>query len=131
MLAKIVTLPGDGIGPEVVASGVEVLQAVASKYGHQLAYEQRLVGGASIDAYGTALTEETLKACQESHWTGCRSAHQRFLTSEGWLPRPDARQLSYRAKGAGPGSEHRQGHAPQAHNRERPLSPEQSRRNGP
>jgi 3-isopropylmalate dehydrogenase len=66
MHAKVVTLPGDGIGPEVVASGVEVLQAVAGKFGHQFTFEQHLIGGASIDAHGTALTDDTLKACQNS-----------------------------------------------------------------
>lgn len=66
MQAKIVTLPGDGIGPEVVASGVEVLQTVADKFGHQFTFEKHLIGGASIDSHGVALTENTLKACQDS-----------------------------------------------------------------
>src|SRR3954466_5183826 len=57
-MPKIVTLPGDGIGPEVLASALEVLDAVAS----DLTYEEHVIGGASIDAHGTALTDETLAA---------------------------------------------------------------------
>jgi 3-isopropylmalate dehydrogenase len=66
MHAKIVTLPGDGIGPEVVAGGVEVLKAVADKFSHQFTFAEHLIGGASIDAHSTALTDDTLKACQDS-----------------------------------------------------------------
>ena len=66
MKAKIVLLPGDGIGPEVVGEGVRVLQAIAQKYGQTFEYETHLMGGCSIDAYGSSLTDETLKACQQS-----------------------------------------------------------------
>ena len=59
---KILLLPGDGIGPEVVDAARRVLDAVAD----DLAYEERLVGGASIDAHGTALTEEALQACRDA-----------------------------------------------------------------
>jgi 3-isopropylmalate dehydrogenase len=59
-MARIITLPGDGIGPEVLASALEVLRAVAD----DLEYEEHVFGGASIDAHGTALTDETLAACQ-------------------------------------------------------------------
>jgi 3-isopropylmalate dehydrogenase len=59
-MARIITLPGDGIGPEVLASALEVLRAVAD----DLEYEEHAFGGASIDAHGTALTDETLAACQ-------------------------------------------------------------------
>src|SRR3954452_14990173 len=58
-MARIVTLPGDGIGPEVLASALEVLRAVAG----DLELEEHAFGGASIDAYGTALTDEMLAAC--------------------------------------------------------------------
>lgn len=64
MQAKIALLPGDGIGPEVVAGACQVLDAVEKKYQHSFTYEKFLIGGCSIDAYGTALTGETLKACQ-------------------------------------------------------------------
>ncbi|MCX7681962.1 MAG: 3-isopropylmalate dehydrogenase [Anaerolineae bacterium] len=66
MKAKIVTLPGDGIGPEVVAEGIKVLQAVAERYGHQFEFEEHLIGGVAIDATGQALTEETLQACKQA-----------------------------------------------------------------
>jgi 3-isopropylmalate dehydrogenase len=59
-------LPGDGIGPEVLAEAVKVLDAVATKYGHEFAYEEGLIGGAAIDATGTALPEETLERCRQS-----------------------------------------------------------------
>jgi 3-isopropylmalate dehydrogenase len=59
-MARIVTLPGDGIGPEVLASALEVLRAVAE----DLEYEEHPFGGAAIDAHGTALTDETLAACR-------------------------------------------------------------------
>jgi 3-isopropylmalate dehydrogenase len=59
-MPKIVTLPGDGIGPEVLAAAVTVLDAVAD----DLEYEEHPFGGAAIDVHGTALTDETLAACQ-------------------------------------------------------------------
>jgi len=61
MAARIVTLPGDGIGPEILAAAVRVLGALGD-----FELEERLVGGASIDAHGTALTEEVLEACRSS-----------------------------------------------------------------
>src|SRR3954471_16181200 len=61
MSAKIVLLPGDGIGPEVVAAAVEVLDAVGD-----FAYETHLVGGVAIGEAGTALHDETLAACRRS-----------------------------------------------------------------
>jgi 3-isopropylmalate dehydrogenase len=64
--AKIVLLPGDGIGPEVVSEAVRVLNVVAQKFGHALEYETHLMGGCSIDAHGSSLTDDTLKACQRS-----------------------------------------------------------------
>jgi 3-isopropylmalate dehydrogenase len=56
---RIVTLPGDGIGPEILAPTLEVLDAVGD-----FAYEEHPFGGASIDAHGTALTGEVLAACR-------------------------------------------------------------------
>ncbi len=64
MEAKIVLLPGDGIGPEVVSQAVRVLDVIAGKYGHSFSYTERLMGGCSIDANGVALTDETLADCQ-------------------------------------------------------------------
>ena len=61
-MPKIVTLPGDGIGPEVLAAALEVLAQVAP----DLTYEDHLIGGAAIDATGTALPDDTLAACREA-----------------------------------------------------------------
>lgn len=66
MQAKIVLLPGDGIGPEVVAEGVKVLKAAAAQYGHTFEFSAQLVGGIAIDQTGTALPEATLAACQRA-----------------------------------------------------------------
>jgi 3-isopropylmalate dehydrogenase len=63
---NIVLLPGDGIGPEVVTEAVRVLDVIASKYNHSFQYQERLMGGCSIDAHGTSLTDETLAACQSA-----------------------------------------------------------------
>jgi 3-isopropylmalate dehydrogenase len=58
---RIVTLPGDGIGPEIMAAAVRVLDAVG-----ELEYEEHPFGGAAIDAHGVALTDETLAACRDA-----------------------------------------------------------------
>lgn len=63
---KITLLPGDGIGPEVVHEAVRVLDVIGSKYNHTFHYQERLMGGCSIDTYGTSLTDETLSDCQSS-----------------------------------------------------------------
>jgi 3-isopropylmalate dehydrogenase len=62
MAQRVVLLPGDGIGPEIIGPAVEVLDAV----GTDLAYEERIFGGASIDAHGSALTDDTLSACKQA-----------------------------------------------------------------
>jgi len=64
--ASIILLPGDGIGPEVVAEAVRVLETVAQAGGHSFEYGEQLMGGCSIDRYGVALTDETLTECQAS-----------------------------------------------------------------
>ena len=64
MKANIVLLPGDGIGPEVVAEAVRVLEKIANKHGHTFKLTERLMGGCSIDKYGSSLTDETLADCQ-------------------------------------------------------------------
>jgi 3-isopropylmalate dehydrogenase len=61
MAHRIVTLPGDGIGPEIMAPALEVLRAVG-----EFEFEEHVFGGASIDAHGTALTDETLAACRSA-----------------------------------------------------------------
>jgi len=63
---NITLLPGDGIGPEIVTEAVRVLEIIASKYGHSFSFAERLIGGCSIDKYGSSLTDETLADCQAS-----------------------------------------------------------------
>ena len=60
MAPHVVLLPGDGIGPEIIAPALEVLGAVGAEF----EYEEHVFGGASIDAHGTALTDDTLAACR-------------------------------------------------------------------
>lgn len=67
MEAKITLLPGDGIGPEVVAEACKVLDIVASKFDHTFVYNSQLAGGIAIDETGNPLPEETLGACLESN----------------------------------------------------------------
>ena len=66
MKANITLLPGDGIGPEVVGEAVGVLDIIASKFGHTFNFQERLMGGCSIDKYGSSLTDETLADCQSA-----------------------------------------------------------------
>lgn len=61
MECRIALIPGDGIGPEIVREAKKVLDRVCEKYGHTFIYEELLLGGASIDAYGVPLTEETIE----------------------------------------------------------------------
>ena len=63
---KICCLPGDGIGPEVIAEGKKVLAAVGKRAGVEFAFEDHLIGGAAIDAYGDPLPAETLAAAKAS-----------------------------------------------------------------
>ncbi|EIL89586.1 3-isopropylmalate dehydrogenase [Rhodanobacter fulvus Jip2] len=66
MKARIVTLPGDGVGPEVTAAAVAVLQALAGHYGHEFSFDEQLIGGCAIDATGEPLPAATLAACQQA-----------------------------------------------------------------
>jgi 3-isopropylmalate dehydrogenase len=66
MKARIAVLGGDGIGPEVTAEAVRVLEAVARRYGHQFDFVEALVGGAAIDASGSPLPPRTIDACRTS-----------------------------------------------------------------
>lgn len=63
---KIVLIPGDGIGPEIVREAKKVLDGVCEKYGHTFQYEEALIGGASIDTYGVPLTDETIAAANSA-----------------------------------------------------------------
>lgn len=66
MQAKITLLPGDGIGPEVVAEGAKVLRAVAGRYGHTFNFSKALIGGIAIDEMGKPLPDATLAICRAS-----------------------------------------------------------------
>ncbi len=59
-------LPGDGIGPEVGAAAMAVLEAMAQKFGHTLETEEHLVGGAAIDALSSPLPDETYASCEKT-----------------------------------------------------------------
>lgn len=61
---KIGLIHGDGIGPEIVNEAKKVLEAVSSKYGHSFTYENLLLGGASIDATGEPLTDQTIESAK-------------------------------------------------------------------
>ena len=61
---KIAVTPGDGIGPDVSEQAVQVMQAVASRFGLQLALSEHPVGGTAYDLAGTPLPDETLAACK-------------------------------------------------------------------
>ena len=66
MKKTIAVLPGDGVGPEIVAEAVKVLNAVSAICAHDFEYEERLVGGAAYDAFGDCLPDETLETCKKS-----------------------------------------------------------------
>lgn len=63
MKARIAVLPGDGIGPEVIAESLRCLRAIARRHGHDFALTELAFGGAAIDLTGNPLPEETLAAC--------------------------------------------------------------------
>ncbi|HSO99142.1 MAG TPA: 3-isopropylmalate dehydrogenase [Solirubrobacteraceae bacterium] len=98
MSQTIVLLPGDGIGPEILAPAVELLEAVAPG---AFAYEEYGFGGASIDAHGTALTDETLAACQAADAVLLAAVGgPKWDTTDPAKPRPEQGLLGLR-KGLG------------------------------
>jgi 3-isopropylmalate dehydrogenase len=66
MEIKIALLPGDGIGPEIVAQTCKVLEKLAQRFGHSFSFEEGLIGGAAIDQTGTPLPGETVELCRGS-----------------------------------------------------------------
>ena len=66
MNKKITVLQGDGIGPEIVAEAIKVLNKVAEKFGHKFEYTYVDIGGCSIDKYGVPITDEGMKKCKEA-----------------------------------------------------------------
>jgi 3-isopropylmalate dehydrogenase len=94
---RVVLLPGDGIGPEIMPPTLEVLAAV----GAELQYEEHLFGGASIDAHGTALTEDTLAACRGADAVLLAAVGgPKWDTTDASKPRPEQGLLGLR-KGLG------------------------------
>ena len=69
MEKNIALIPGDGIGPDVVAEGVNVLNAVAKKFGHKFNYKTVIAGGAAIDKWGKPLPQDQLDICLNSDAT--------------------------------------------------------------
>ena len=99
MAAKIVLLPGDGIGPEIIAPAVEVLRAVGADL--EFEYEEHLFGGASIDAHGVALTDEVLAACRAADAVLLAAVGgPKWDTTDPSRPRPEQGLLGLR-KGLG------------------------------
>jgi 3-isopropylmalate dehydrogenase len=97
MAPRIILLPGDGIGPEIIAPAVEVLRAVGADF----EYEEHAFGGASIDAHGTALTDETLAACRAADAVLLAAVGgPRWDTTDPDKPRPEQGLLGLR-KGLG------------------------------
>jgi 3-isopropylmalate dehydrogenase len=97
MPAKVILLPGDGIGPEIMDAALEVLGAL----GLDFEYERHEFGGASIDAHGTALTEETLEACRRADAVLLAAVGgPKWDTTDPSKPRPEQGLLGLR-KGLG------------------------------
>jgi 3-isopropylmalate dehydrogenase len=95
-MTLIATLPGDGIGPEVLAAGLEVLAAVAA-----VEIEEHVFGGASIDANGIALTDEVLAACRRADAVLLGAVGgPKWDTTDPQKPRPEQGLLGVR-KGLG------------------------------
>src|SRR3954470_14526227 len=96
-MPTIVTLPGDGIGPEVLASALEVLAAVAD----DLSFEEHPFGGGSIDAHGTPLSDETLAACKTADAVLLAAVGgPKWDSTDAGAPRPEQGLLGLR-KGLG------------------------------
>jgi 3-isopropylmalate dehydrogenase len=97
MASKIILLPGDGIGPEIIAPALEVLSAVGTNFD----YEEHVFGGASIDVHGTALTDETLAACRAADAVLLAAVGgPNWDTTDASKPRPEQGLLGLR-KGLG------------------------------
>jgi 3-isopropylmalate dehydrogenase len=93
---RIVTLPGDGIGPEVMAVALEALERLGD-----FEFSEHVFGGASIDAHGTALTEETLAACRAADAVLLAAVGgPKWDTTDPDAPRPEQGLLGLR-KGMG------------------------------
>jgi 3-isopropylmalate dehydrogenase len=91
-MAQVVLLPGDGVGPEITAAAREVLGALG-----EFELDERLVGGASIDAHGTALTDEVLEACRDADAVLLAAVGgPKWDTTDPGAPRPEQGLLGLR-----------------------------------
>ena len=94
---KICTLPGDGIGPEIMAEGVKVLKALGKKYDAEFTCEDALIGGCAIDATGEALPQATLDAANASDAVLLAAVGgPKWDTTEPNAPRPEQGLLGIR-----------------------------------
>ncbi len=94
---KICCLPGDGIGPEIIAEGKKVLAAAGKRYGVDFQCEDELIGGAAIDACGDPLPEETLDAARASDAVLLASVGgPKWDTTDPAAPRPEQGLLRIR-----------------------------------
>src|SRR5919206_174046 len=96
-MPRIVTLPGDGIGPEIMEPALELLRRLVP----DVETDEHLFGGAAIDAHGTALTDETLAACKEADAVLLAAVGgPKWDTTDPSKPRPEQGLLGLR-KGLG------------------------------
>jgi 3-isopropylmalate dehydrogenase len=92
MAHRIITLPGDGIGPEIMAPTLELLRGMG-----ELEFEEHSFGGAAIDEHGTALTDETLAACRDADAVLLAAVGgPRWDTTDPNAPRPEQGLLGLR-----------------------------------
>jgi len=66
MKLRIAVLPGDGIGPEIMKQGIDVMNAIAQKFNHEFTYQEALVGAHAIDAVGDPYPAETHEICMQA-----------------------------------------------------------------
>lgn len=91
MNCNIVCIPGDGIGPEIVAEAKKVLEKIAGKYHHSFSFTDILMGGASIDVHGVPLTDEAVKTAKEADAVLMGSIGGNTTTSPWYKLPPDKR----------------------------------------
>jgi 3-isopropylmalate dehydrogenase len=99
MKLNIAVLPGDGIGPEIIAQALNVTKAIAKKFGHQLTYAYALVGACAIDEVGNPYPDETHALCMKSDAVLFGAiGHPRFDNDPKAKVRPEQGLLAMRKK---------------------------------
>ena len=94
---KICLLAGDGIGPEIIAEGVKVLDAVGAKYQVSFEYTEALIGGCAIDATGSPLPPQTLEVAKASDAVLLAAVGgPKWDTTDSTKPRPEQGLLGIR-----------------------------------